>query len=390
MGTSVLGNGRLRSADYFLDLLDMVLLGSLFTISLSSLAFTTAGTAWVLRCWEIVIYVLAVFCVLAFSVALFHEAEAKALRTKVKLMYMQKMPVSLAKLEALQSKVSRKASGRLTHKMGADGKPLRLKLKNKVEKIGSRGKILLGSLLNSLTTPAVRHGFSGSVVSERRLRLLADVTSSAGQFLDHCNVHSFMSKKPQASFFRTLVEGFPEVLDIMCCLDDVSLPDINTLRKGLAFLARATEQISKSQSPPLYATIRECDLGAIVAFLVTTASEYERKALGEVLAGLLKGYKPVSFRESSLTPRVMKFLRPRSGGSSRSTDATKLEVGVRVQHPTRGAGQVVDYDYDDERGKPYVVMYETGGQHHCNPRSGPPVPSFCNRPRRQVARSVAW
>ena len=241
-------------------------------------------------------------------------------------------------------------------------------------------KQMLGSLLNSLTTPAVRHGFSGSVVSERRLRLLADVTSSAGQFLDHCNVHSFMSKKPQASFFRTLVEGFPEVLDIMCCLDDVSLPDINTLRKGLAFLARATEQISKSQSPPLYATIRECDLGAIVAFLVTTASEYERKALGEVLAGLLKGYKPVSFRESSLTPRVMKFLRPRSGGSSRSTDATKLEVGVRVQHPTRGAGQVVDYDYDDERGKPYVVMYETGGEHHCNPRSVPLCASLLQSP----------
>jgi hypothetical protein len=363
--------------DYFLDLLDMVLLGSLFTIALSSLAFSTnSGTWWVLRCWEYIIYALAVFCVVAFALALFHEAEAKALRTKVKLIYMQKMPSSLAALEGLQSnftKVSGIASRRLSIRRGADGEPLRLNLKGlRVGKVGSRGKILLGSLLNSLTTPAVRHGFSGSEISARRLRLLADVTGSAGQFLDHCSVHSFMSKKPEARFFRTLVAGFPEVLDIMCCLDDLSLPDINSLRKGLAFLARASERIAESRTPPLYATIRECDLGAIVAFLVTKASEYERKALGEVLAGLLKGYQPISFRESSLTPRVLNTIRGRSSSRIGPIAATGLEVGVRVHHPIRGHGQVIDFDYADERGKPYLISFETGGEHHCNsPSSGP-------------------
>jgi hypothetical protein len=154
---------------------------------------------------------------------------------------------------------------------------------------------------------------------------------------------------------------FPEVLDMMCCLDDVSLADINALRKGLMFLARAVECIGDHPGPPLHTAIRECDLGGMVAFLVTKASEYERKAFGEVLSGLICGYVPVDFRPLTLSPRD--FMRRRSI----QVRATKLDIGVRVLHPTRGAGQLIDIDHAESRGKPYTVMYENGETHHCTP-----------------------
>ena len=40
-----------------------------------------------------------------------------------------------------------------------------------------------------------------------------------------------------------------------------------------------------------------------------------------------------------------------------------FRVGVRVYHPIRGTGTVVDIVHDDERGKPYVVQYDDGTEH---------------------------
>ncbi len=266
---------------------------------------------------------------LAFILALLHEMQAKALRTKVRLMYSSKLSKQFDSLRKIVSSHSD------WQRVGTDGQPvstLRLRLGAAVTKIGSRGQMLLGSLLNSLTIPAVRYGFAASRVNARRLQLLSDVTSSARMFLDHCEVHSYLSKSPQADFFRRLVKSFPEVLDVMCCLDDVSLADIYALRKGVLFLRRAVEHIRDHPAPPLHSAIRECDLGGVVAFLITTASEYERKAFGEVLAGLIRGYVPVDFRPLTLSPRDHARRR------SRCVKAAKLEIGVRVQHPTRGPG----------------------------------------------------
>jgi hypothetical protein len=387
--------------DYFLDLLDMVLLGCLFTVAAGSLTYrltSDASSTWLL-CWIATLYCAAICSVLAFISALFHEAQAKALRTRVRLMYSNNIsffPNSLRKI------VSSHAD---SERVGVDGKPvsaLRLKLNTAVSKIGSRGQVLLGSLLNSLTIPAVRYGFAASRVNARRLQLLGDVTGSARRFLDHCEVHSYLSKRPQADFFRRLVKSFPEVLDVMCCLDDVSLADINALRKGVVFLERAVGHIRDHPAPPLHSAIRECDLGGIVAFLVTTASEYERKAFGEVLAGLIRGYVPVDFRPLTLSPRDHAQRR------SIQIRASKFEVGVRVEHPARGAGdclqaktshlnvgrdgcivsgyvykapkasricccrfagQLVDIDHLESRGKPYTVTFENGETHHCTPNA---------------------
>ena len=145
---------------------------------------------------EITLYAVAIISLCAFVAALYSEVEAKALRTRVKMKYASHMPSRLATLLT-----ARAASGR----RGADGKPLRLKLTDAVSKVGSRGNMLLGSLLNSLTTRAVRHGFAESHVNARRLQLLSDVTHSARQYLDHCQIHSYLSKKPEAKFFRRLV-----------------------------------------------------------------------------------------------------------------------------------------------------------------------------------------
>ena len=316
---------------------------------------------------EITLYGVAIFSVAAFALALFHEAEAKALRTKVRLLYASKMPDRLAKLQERLSKPT--ASGRLSKRpaswRGAAEQNLRLTLTNAVVKMGSRGNILLGSLLNSLSTPAIKHGFAASRINQRRLQLLSDVTHSAREFLDHCEIHSYLSKKPSADFFRRLVGSFPEILDVLCCLDDVSLVDVNALKKGIVFLARAVERIRDHPTPPLHTAVRECDLGAIVAFLVTAASEYERKAFGEVLAGLIRGYVPFDFRPLTLSPRQYtqsRDLQIRAG---------KLDVGLRVRHPSRGAGQLIDIDHAESRGKPYIVMYESGETHHCMSRTVP-------------------
>ena len=145
---------------------------------------------------EITLYAVAVISLCAFAAALYSEVEAKALRTRVKMQYASQMPSRLASLLA-----TRAASGRT----GTDGKPLRLKLTDAVSKVGCRGNMLLGSLLNSLTTRAVRHGFAKSHVNARRLQLLSDVTHSARQYLDHCQIHSYLSKKAEAVFFRRLV-----------------------------------------------------------------------------------------------------------------------------------------------------------------------------------------
>jgi hypothetical protein len=41
--------------------------------------------------------------------------------------------------------------------------------------------------------------------------MVNNVTFSAQLYLDHCNGNSYLSKKPEAVFFRQLVQAFPEV-----------------------------------------------------------------------------------------------------------------------------------------------------------------------------------
>ena len=258
---------------------------------------------------EITLYAVALFSVGAFAAALYHEAESKALRTRVKMLYVSHKP---SRLEAFLTKTASAAARSTT-----DGKLLRLQLTSSVVKVGCRGNMLPGgSLLSSLTSRAVRYGFAPANINSRRLQLLSEVTKSAREYLDHCEVHSFMSKKPQATFFRRLVGTFPEVLDVLCCLDDTSLADVNALRKGLLFLARGVERIRDHPGPPLHTAIRECDLGAIGAFLVTKASEYERRAFGEVLSGMIGGFVPVDFRPLT----VCSGSEPQKGAQTHSPD----------------------------------------------------------------------
>jgi hypothetical protein len=283
---------------------------------------------------ECTLYAVALFSFGAFAAALYHEAESKALRTRVKMLYVSHTP---SRIEAFLTKTASASATRLP----------RLQLTSSVVKIGCRGNMLPGgSLLNSLTTRAVRHGFAAKHINARRLQLLGEVTKSAREYLDHCNVHSFMSKKPQADFFRRLLGTFPEVLDIMCCLDDGSMADVIALRKGLLFLARGVAHIRDHPGPPLHTAIRECDLGAIGAFLVTEAGEYERKAFGEVLSGMIRGFVPVDLT-------VCSAREPWEGAQKHSPhhdeSARELEVNGSESDPlqrNRAAVDKVNLDND--------------------------------------------
>ena len=48
-------------------------------------------------------------------------------------------------------------------------------------------------------------------ISHERLVMVNTITFSAQLYLDHCNGNSYLSKKPEAVFFRNLVQAFPEV-----------------------------------------------------------------------------------------------------------------------------------------------------------------------------------
>ena len=216
--------------DYFLDLLDMILLACIFTTAVGSLAFLSGGSSWVLVWWQVAIYLGAAMSVSAFVMAAFHEIHGKAYRAKVKAMYMS--PGGLGRVASwLQSAVLPPVPEELTP--ATTGK---LKLKAAIMKVGSRGNMLFGSMLNSLHTHAVKYGFAPEVrgtmsdrlapslclrglsllqrINREILDMVNNVTCSAQLYLDHCNGNSYLSKKPEAVFFRRLVQAFPEVPSI--------------------------------------------------------------------------------------------------------------------------------------------------------------------------------
>ena len=165
-----------------------------------------------------------------------------------------------------------------------------------------------------------------------------------------------------SAILRYTSASFAQVIDVMCNLDDVALSDINMLRKSLRFLARAVERIGDTDSPRVSDAIRECDLGPIACYLVMKASEHERITFGTLFASLIDGYEPVRL-STSLSTRV-------SGrGSSTTRLEHQLRVGLQVAHPVRGIGKIVDIDWDDDRDKPYVVLFDGGETHHYSEES---------------------
>jgi hypothetical protein len=162
--------------DYFLDVLDMILLACIFTTAVGSLAFLSGSSSWVLYCWQVAIYLGAATSVSAFVMAAFHEIYGKAHRAKVKAMYMSSG--GLSKVASwFQSAVLPPVPEELTP--ASTGK---FKLKAAVMKVGSRGNMLFGSLLNSLHTHAVKYGFAPEVratMSDRRAPSLCPLQSRA-------------------------------------------------------------------------------------------------------------------------------------------------------------------------------------------------------------------
>ena len=143
--------------DYFLDLLDMILLACIFTTAVGSLAFLSGSSSWVLVCWQVAIYFGVACSVFAFVLAACHEVYGKAHRAKVKAMYMSSGGLSKvaswfqsAVLPSVPEDLTPRGTGKLSFKAA-------------VIKVGSRGNMLFGSLLNSLHTHAVKYGFSPEV-----------------------------------------------------------------------------------------------------------------------------------------------------------------------------------------------------------------------------------
>ncbi len=190
--------------DYFLDLLDNVLLGCVFFFAIASLAFYGGlPDAWIIQIWKIIMFVISGFAVLAVLMAVWYELYGKFWSAKARTMY------SGRKVSRFTSLVHRVVLPEVPKEVATS----KLTLRSAVNKLGGRGKKLFGSLVNSLQTHAIRHAFTPKNMSSEVLSLCNSVTFSAQDFLDHTNSNCFLSKKPEAVFFRKLVAAFPEVGD---------------------------------------------------------------------------------------------------------------------------------------------------------------------------------
>ncbi len=188
--------------DYFLDLLDMVLLGAVFCFAIASFAFYGGRKdSWIIQVWKAIMFGVSSVSLLSVLTAVWYEIYSKFLTAKARAMYEQK------KVSRLVSVIQRVILPPIPQAV----KTSKLTLKSAVNKLGGRGKKLFGSLVNSLRTHAIRHGFSHRHMNPEILALVNRVTFSAQAYLDHCNANGYLSKKPEAVFFRKLVSAVPEV-----------------------------------------------------------------------------------------------------------------------------------------------------------------------------------
>ena len=108
-------------------------------------------------------------------------------------------------------------------------------------------------------------------------------------FFEDCTEASYLSSGGRAKFFRTVAQGFPELLDLLCSTDTRQTDKIKELQAELRFMSLCIIS-NKQHKVHLHEGLHEWFLGPMLEYLTFEASEGDRHDMGSLLTQVVPGY----------------------------------------------------------------------------------------------------